>query len=132
MTASKYGEDCSYNNVYFSRVGGLSVAELNSLELSFLLLLDFDLNVLPETYDRYERELLKHRTLAPFEKPLPKTPHPAEATVSSPAASGKPLGLPLTLPMLRLICEHLVEEEVRRKRLPQELIARASELVSEQ
>ncbi|KAL5794024.1 hypothetical protein ACOSP7_002618 [Xanthoceras sorbifolium] len=41
MVASKMMDDVHYNNAFYARVGGVSNAELNKLELEVLFLLDF-------------------------------------------------------------------------------------------
>jgi hypothetical protein len=56
LLAAKSHEDCSYNNAFYARLGGLSIVELNSLELALLSLLDFELAVPPQTYLRYSSE----------------------------------------------------------------------------
>jgi len=60
MTAVKYYDDCTYNNAYYAKVGGVSLAELNSLEVEFLFTLNFNLDVSLETFEHYYAELLKH------------------------------------------------------------------------
>ena len=42
-----------YNNAYFARVGGISLQEMNYLEVDFLFAVGFDLNVSPETFGHY-------------------------------------------------------------------------------
>eukprot|EP00250_Pteridium_aquilinum_P006057 c16043_g1_i1 orf=233-979(+) len=62
MVATKILDDVHYNNAFYSRVGGISVAELNSLELDFLFRLQFQLHVTPSVFEGYcthlERELM--------------------------------------------------------------------------
>eukprot|EP00249_Psilotum_nudum_P016789 c25989_g1_i1 orf=268-795(-) len=41
MIATKLFDDIHYNNAFYSRVGGIGIAELNGLELDFLFRLDF-------------------------------------------------------------------------------------------
>jgi len=60
MTAVKYYDDCTYNNAYYAKVGGVSLAELNSLEVEFLFTLNFNLDVSLQTFEHYYSELLKH------------------------------------------------------------------------
>ncbi len=43
-------------------MGGIPTAEMNSLELEFLFMINFTLNVTPEVYRQYEHELMM-RTL---------------------------------------------------------------------
>ena len=45
-----------------AQVGGIPTAEMNSLELEFLFMINFTLNVTPEVYRQYEHELMM-RTL---------------------------------------------------------------------
>jgi hypothetical protein len=42
-----------YNNAYFAKVGGISLVEMNYLEVDFLFGVGFDLNVAPETFGDY-------------------------------------------------------------------------------
>lgn len=62
MVATKLLDDVHYNNAFYSRVGGISLAELNSLEVDFLFRLDFRLNVTSNIFEGYcthlERELI--------------------------------------------------------------------------
>ncbi|KAM3369416.1 hypothetical protein ACQJBY_017353 [Aegilops geniculata] len=57
LVASKFVEDRNYKNSYFAAVGGLSAAELNSLELDFLFLMRFRLNVSVSVFRSYCRHL---------------------------------------------------------------------------
>ncbi len=51
-----------FNNAFFARVGGVSVVELNRLELEFLFRLDFRLSVTTSVFESYcshlEKEVL--------------------------------------------------------------------------
>ncbi|KAD7478979.1 hypothetical protein E3N88_02115 [Mikania micrantha] len=51
-----------YNNAFYARVGGVTNAELNRLELEFLFMLDFDLTVTTRVFESYclylEREMI--------------------------------------------------------------------------
>ncbi|KQJ97834.1 cyclin-P4-1 [Brachypodium distachyon] len=53
LTAVKFVDDICYNNAYFARVGGISLMEMNYLEVDFLFGVAFDLNVTPATFDSY-------------------------------------------------------------------------------
>uniref|UniRef100_J3M077 Cyclin n=1 Tax=Oryza brachyantha TaxID=4533 RepID=J3M077_ORYBR len=57
LVASKFVEDRNYKNSYFAAVGGLSAAELSSLELDFLFLMQFKLNVSVSVFQSYSRHL---------------------------------------------------------------------------
>lgn len=45
---------CSFfNNAYYAKVGGVSTAEMNRLEMKFLFSIDFKLQVNINTFGRY-------------------------------------------------------------------------------
>lgn len=62
MVASKVLDDVHYNNAFYARVGGVSNAELNRLELELLFLLDFGVAVSSQVFETYcfhlEQEML--------------------------------------------------------------------------
>ncbi|KAI9176587.1 hypothetical protein LWI28_020629 [Acer negundo] len=62
MVASKMMDDVHYNNAFYARVGGVSNAELNKLELELLFLLDFGVTVSSRVFESYcshlEKEML--------------------------------------------------------------------------
>ncbi|KAF5952756.1 hypothetical protein HYC85_010700 [Camellia sinensis] len=62
MVAVKFMDDIYYNNAYYAKVGGISTAEMNFLEVDFLFGLGFHLNVTPTTFHSYcaylQREML--------------------------------------------------------------------------
>merc|ERR1719198_2210312 len=60
MLASKFFDDVYYNNAYYARVGGISNAEVNSLEMEMLRMISFSLFVQPEQYERYRGSLYSH------------------------------------------------------------------------
>jgi len=53
--AAKFFDDTFYSNAYYAWVGGLRVEELNSLEKTFLRLLDWRLHIQPEEFEFYQR-----------------------------------------------------------------------------
>ncbi|TVU00452.1 hypothetical protein EJB05_54094, partial [Eragrostis curvula] len=57
LVASKFVEDRNYKNSYFAAVGGLGAAELSALELDFLFLMQFRLNVCVSVFQSYCRHL---------------------------------------------------------------------------
>ncbi|OBZ71877.1 PHO85 cyclin-7 [Grifola frondosa] len=57
--ASKFFSDVFYTNSRYAKVGGLPLAELNQLELQFLLLNDFHLMVSQEEMQYYASKLVK-------------------------------------------------------------------------
>lgn len=57
--ASKFFSDVFYTNSRYAKVGGLPQAELNQLELQFLLLNDFRLMISAEEMQRYAEQLIQ-------------------------------------------------------------------------
>ncbi len=53
LLAIKYNEDCFYSNEYYARVGGVDLKEINDLERCCIQLLNFDLYVNDEIYEKY-------------------------------------------------------------------------------
>eukprot|EP00250_Pteridium_aquilinum_P006254 c16211_g1_i3 orf=97-789(+) len=74
MVATKFLDDMHYNNAFYAKVGGISVHELNYLEIDFLFKLNFHVHVTPITFEGYcthlERELLSSVGGHQIEKPL--------------------------------------------------------------
>ncbi|ORZ03965.1 cyclin-domain-containing protein [Syncephalastrum racemosum] len=60
MVASKFFSDVFFTNTRYAKVGGLPVAELNALELEFLVLNEYNLNVPVEELQQYGDQLLLH------------------------------------------------------------------------
>ncbi|XP_077253990.1 cyclin-U1-1-like [Tasmannia lanceolata] len=62
MVASKVLDDVHYNNAFYARVGGVSNAELNRLEMELLFLLDFGVMVSSRIFESYcvhlEKEMM--------------------------------------------------------------------------
>ncbi|KAG8071656.1 hypothetical protein GUJ93_ZPchr0006g44390 [Zizania palustris] len=69
LSAVKFMDDICYNNAYFAKVGGISLMEMNYLEVDFLFGVGFDLNVTPETFGDYcavlQSEMLSQCAAAP-------------------------------------------------------------------
>lgn len=64
LLACKINEDISYNNVYFAKVGGMHLEDLNRAELEFIQLLGWDLVIPVWLFDRYYDQLLtSHSTI---------------------------------------------------------------------
>eukprot|EP00250_Pteridium_aquilinum_P008215 c17772_g1_i1 orf=311-1102(-) len=61
MIAAKVVDDVHFNNAFYAKVGGISNAELNKLELNLLFCLDFRVQVTSHVFESYcshmEREL---------------------------------------------------------------------------
>ncbi|KAK7051246.1 cyclin-like protein interacting with PHO85 [Paramarasmius palmivorus] len=60
--ASKFFSDVFYTNSRYAKVGGLPLAELNQLELQFLLLNDFRLVIPKDEMQRYAEQLILFST----------------------------------------------------------------------
>ncbi len=58
VSAIKYNEDEYYSIDYYSKSGGVSKQELMNLEYEFLVLIDFNLYVKNDLFEKYERYLL--------------------------------------------------------------------------
>ncbi|XP_021828406.1 cyclin-U4-1-like [Prunus avium] len=74
LVSAKFMDDIYYNNAYYARVGGISTAEMNLLEVDLLFGLGFQLNVTPATFYTYcsylQREMLLQSPLHVAESPL--------------------------------------------------------------
>eukprot|EP00997_Jenningsia_sp_PLL12_P007352 NODE_3975_length_710_cov_218.993949_g3360_i0.p1 GENE.NODE_3975_length_710_cov_218.993949_g3360_i0~~NODE_3975_length_710_cov_218.993949_g3360_i0.p1 ORF type:complete len:188 (+),score=32.03 NODE_3975_length_710_cov_218.993949_g3360_i0:62-625(+) len=60
LLAAKGRDDTYYSNAYYSAIGGIGNSEVNRLEVTFLVLVDFNLFVSPETYNQYKAYLVQH------------------------------------------------------------------------
>ncbi|CAD8095181.1 unnamed protein product [Paramecium primaurelia] len=63
LLSIKYNDDDYYKNDYYSRVGGITLQELNSLEQELLTLLDYQLFVSQNQYYYYKEKLMKYAQL---------------------------------------------------------------------
>ncbi|KAF9953203.1 hypothetical protein BGZ72_005604 [Mortierella alpina] len=61
MVAAKFTSDLFYSNARYAKVGGLSLPELNQLELEFLFTTKFELNVKVDELQRVGNALLMFR-----------------------------------------------------------------------
>ncbi|CAL5015648.1 unnamed protein product [Urochloa decumbens] len=80
LAAVKFMDDVRYNNAHFARVGGISLPEMNYLEVDFLFAVGFDLNVSPETFGHYCAVLRAEMLCLELER--------APTPMASPAAGG--------------------------------------------
>ncbi|GAQ91697.1 Cyclin family protein [Klebsormidium nitens] len=79
MLSSKFFDDGSYENAYFAEVGGVSVEELNSLEVAFLFGIDFRLNLTEAEIEKALQEIVRvrcERRLSQKRKAEPVEPVP--------------------------------------------------------
>jgi len=63
LAAAKFNEDSNFSNEYIAQVGGISLQELNRIELLFCNILDWDFNLDVETFEKYYHQLVSHPTL---------------------------------------------------------------------
>lgn len=76
-----------FNNAFFARVGGVSVLELNRLELEFLFRLDFRLSVTISVFESYCSYLEKE--VMTFEKKTERVDRSLPAFGSAPPTPGE-------------------------------------------
>ncbi|CAI9288593.1 unnamed protein product [Lactuca saligna] len=74
MLAAKFIDDAFYNNAYYAKVGGVTTAELNRLEMKFLFGLDFRLHVSVSTFGKYCSELEKEKEVVSCELQVERLP----------------------------------------------------------
>lgn len=60
ISASKFLQDRNFSNRAWAKLTGLTVAEINANELTFLKLIDYNLFVKPELYHRWNMFLSEH------------------------------------------------------------------------
>jgi Cyclin len=60
LVATKFLDDSYYNNSYFAKIVGISLTEMNALELELLGRIDFRLHVQPEEFDAVCQRLVDH------------------------------------------------------------------------
>ncbi|KDP25867.1 hypothetical protein JCGZ_22897 [Jatropha curcas] len=75
MVASKMLDDEHCDNAFYARVGGVSNAELNKLEIELLFLLDFGVMVSSRAFESYclhlEKEMLLNGSIHKIERAIP-------------------------------------------------------------
>ncbi|KAI4301800.1 hypothetical protein L6164_035044 [Bauhinia variegata] len=57
MIAAKFSDDGRCANAYYAKIGGVSNAEMNGMELEFLFVVDFRLFVTTEEFEKYCEQL---------------------------------------------------------------------------
>ena len=95
IVASKYLQDRNYANNAWSKICGLPVREINEIERRFLKLIDYNLFIGEERYNRWSSLLRSHiqnvsgseanvenqRVVAQFERTLQQQPQAVECEV---------------------------------------------------
>lgn len=57
LLSTKVFDDEFYKNAYYAKLGGVSTTEMNTLEVEFLSLVNFNLYVSTATFEKYQQEL---------------------------------------------------------------------------
>lgn len=86
--ASKFFSDVFYTNARYAKVGGLPLAELNHLELQFLILNDFRLAIPIEDLEAYATMLVEFYA----REVVGTRPRPSSATAGGGAPTTQPVG----------------------------------------
>lgn len=60
MIAAKYFDDVYYTNTFYAEVGGITVNEINNLEVDFLCRIGFNLFVSTEEFRQYYKDIADH------------------------------------------------------------------------
>ncbi len=81
LISIKFNDDQYFDNAFYAKVGGVTCRELNKLEREILGLLDFDLAVDPELYQKYKLTICDLRASASTISPCPM-PMAAAETVT--------------------------------------------------
>lgn len=67
MVAAKFHDDVYYSNKYYSKVGGISLKEVNALEAVFLKMMDWNVCMSGQEYELYHR-LVNESVYPPHER----------------------------------------------------------------
>lgn len=143
MLATKFFDDETFNNLYYARVGGLQVSELNQLEQKFLLLIDFTLTIQAEVFERYRCELSRHAKVTCCPKTVcpPKAQAPPAENFTRVKLSKSSSSIPTPRPkasaaaapsLVRSVSEALIVESTKDTELQCKLLHRMSDLLTEE
>lgn len=58
ILAIKYNEENYYSMSFYSKIGGISLSELNNLEFECLILIRYNLFIQPKLFDKYYKDLM--------------------------------------------------------------------------
>ncbi|KAK4759269.1 hypothetical protein SAY87_022400 [Trapa incisa] len=117
MLAAKFMDDMYYNNAYYAKVGGITTAEMNFLELDFLFGLGFHLNVTPATFGTYCTYLQREMLL------LSSPPMPPSASPSSSTSPSSEVGRPMKMAAAPIRSRFIGEDEASHHKNQQQLAA---------
>jgi hypothetical protein len=57
LISIKYNEDSFFDNKYYSEIAGVKIKELKLLEYTFIRMVDFDIYVSDDIYEKYRNYL---------------------------------------------------------------------------
>jgi len=60
LVAIKYNEDDYYSNTYYAKIGGINLEEINKLEIAFLDMINWNLFIEHNFFNKYKSFLLKY------------------------------------------------------------------------
>ncbi|KAL3651179.1 Cyclin-U4-1 [Castilleja foliolosa] len=83
MVSAKFMDDMYYNNAYYAKVGGISITEMNFLEVDFLFGLGFHLNVTPSTFHTYCSYLQREMVMMQPQLSISEEPSSRDSGISS-------------------------------------------------
>jgi hypothetical protein len=93
VVATKFFDDRYYNNEYYAKVGGVSNAEINMLEIKFLHSLNYKLHVSPKTFYEYRSRLIPLPVPVQVQVEVPKPTAPPVLAQPLPRLVRRPLSL---------------------------------------
>jgi hypothetical protein len=60
LLSIKFNEDDFYSNTFYAKVGGISLKEMNILEYEFLSLIQYDMFIQEDIYEKYKHYLTNY------------------------------------------------------------------------
>jgi hypothetical protein len=57
LISIKYNEDDIFKNDYYAKIAGVTLNEINKMESTFISLLDFNLYINPNVFEKYQHLL---------------------------------------------------------------------------
>ena len=58
VLAIKYNEDNYYSMIFYSKIGGVTLSELNNLEYEYLILINYNLFIQTNLFDKYYNDIM--------------------------------------------------------------------------
>ncbi|CAJ0647953.1 6671_t:CDS:2 [Entrophospora sp. SA101] len=89
IIASKYLQDCNYSNRAWSRVSGLPINELNTIEICFLRLIDYNLFISENNFKHWSKNQHSIVKLQEIMKSMDEFESLAQRSCQNDSSSGK-------------------------------------------